>query len=99
MTDYWLNTTWYNIHTKQKAQVVSQNDQGVFTLLYIEPLMMEYSVENQNWSEALFRQHWRTEDQDLAYDAGKTHILGGHTEDGWVCDDECWCKGGSDEAV
>jgi len=52
-----------------------------------------------NWSETLFQQHWRTTDQDLAYDEGKTHILGGHTEEGWVCNEDCWCKGGSNETV
>jgi hypothetical protein len=99
MTEYWLNTEWYNIHTKQKALVVAQNKNGVFTLAYMEPLLMEYSVSESNWSEALFREHWRTTDQDLAYDAAKTHLLGGHTGTEWVCGDECWCKGGSNETV
>ena len=93
MTEYWNNSEWYNIHTKQKAIVVGHNDNGVFTLAYLEPLLMDYSFLNNNWSESLFREHWRTTDQDLTYDDGKTHISGGHTDDGWVCSEECWCKG------
>ena len=94
MTEYWQNTEWYNIHTKQKAHVVGHNKNGVFTLAYMEPLLMEYTVSESNWSETLFREHWRTTDQDLVYDAGKTHLLGGQTFDGWHCSEECWCKGG-----
>lgn len=93
MNNYWLNTEWYNIHTKQKAVVVAHNNNGVFTLAYMEPLLMEYSILESNWSESLFQENWRTADQDLAYDEGKTHILGGHTFDGWQCADDCWCKG------
>jgi len=93
MNEYWLNIEWYNIHTKQKAVVVARNNNGVFTLEYMEPLLMEYSILESNWSESLFQKNWRTADQDLTYDEGKTHILGGQTFDGWHCADDCWCRG------
>ena len=92
MTDYWLHTEWYNIHTKQKAVIVAKNGNGVFTLAYKEPLLMDDTkILETNWSETLFQQHWRTTDQDLSYDEGKTHILGGETTEGWVCAEDCWC--------
>ena len=93
MNEYWLNTEWYNIHTEQKATIVSKNENGVITLEYSEPAPPEGEVERHNWSESLFQKHWRTADQDLTYDEGKTHILGGQTFDGWQCAYDCWCKG------
>jgi hypothetical protein len=98
MNEYWLNTEWYNIHTEQKATIVSKNEHGVITLEYSDPTpniaeTEESHAERHNWSESLFQKHWRTADQDLSYDAGKTHVLGGQTFDGWQCAEDCWCKG------